>query len=107
MKQQDETLLVDQLAVIASVTDHSDHIQIFFRILKGNMMFHSQKYSRVTQRNSFTVEYDADNDVKFGSVIAYIHVRSIHSTEVYALLTTFEQINTSTHLAAHILAVWA
>ena len=64
------------------------NIKIFKRALVRGHMMHSELYTKVKQRNSYTVQYDEN---KYGEVLLYV----ILDQSPYAFLRPFTEIDTS------------
>lgn len=61
----------------------------FHRIMKENSVFFSAGYSRVRVRNSYTVEYVDDDDIKIGKILYYVHVITVTFAVIRELLPVF------------------
>ena len=66
-------------AVIRCLGEPPQELVFYNRLLIRNNMFHSSSYSRVAKRNSYTVKYLFNGEVRFGCVIFYAE-NQVHCT---------------------------
>lgn len=67
---------------------HHGNIKLFKRALVRGHMIHSQKYSKVRQRNSYTVSYAQHGEICYGEVLFFAEVvdPEIDESSAYAFV---------------------
>ena len=65
--------------------DREENIKVYKRALINGHMFHSATYTKVSQRNSYTVEFRKN---EFGKIILYV----VLGDSAYALVHPYKQI---------------
>ena len=68
--------LVELQSFVFATHQSKQEVMKFLHIMKENVFF-SAEYSRVSIRNSYTVEYVDSDTTKIGKILYYVHVSTV------------------------------